>query len=90
MFLWFSYRFKVDKQLEITWNDDHVSRYDFNWLFERNFTAANRQRYLTNEYRPPMDLWSKDQFVLEQFEFADVLESDEGEIDFCAYFFESR
>lgn len=81
VFTGFGNKIQIDKQLEVIWNDNHTSKYDFDWLFERNFTAENRQRYLTTKYRPPMDLWSKQQFKLEEFQVADVLGSDEGTFD---------
>lgn len=64
--------------MQVTWNDNHISKYDFEWLFERNFTAENQERYINTRYQPPMDLWSKKQFDLEKFEVADVLGSEKG------------
>lgn len=60
------------------WKDDHVSKFDLQWLYERRFTAESRQKYLNNHYRPKPLLWSKEQFEMKEFEAAGVLECDEG------------
>lgn len=62
----------------MTWNDDHVSKYDIEWLIQRNFSPENRKRYVENHYLPTPILWSKDQFKMNEFQSIDVLESDQG------------
>lgn len=67
--------------MHVTWQDDHVSKFDLEWLHKRNFSAENRQKYLNNHYRSKPVLWSKDQFVLKEFQANDVFETDDGICD---------
>lgn len=60
------------------WIDDHVSKFDLEWLYERSFNAESRKNYLDNHYRPKPMLWSKKEFEMKQFKAADILENDEG------------
>ncbi|XP_050743424.1 gamma-butyrobetaine dioxygenase isoform X2 [Drosophila biarmipes] len=46
------------KVLYIEWSDGHASQYPFSWLRERDFSSANRRRYLREFYRPEQKLWS--------------------------------
>lgn len=69
--------FQADNDLEITWKDNHISRFDLNWLQERSFLTENQNEYLDQNYIKPK-LWSNDQFSLKEFQAADVMESDEG------------
>lgn len=62
--------------------DDHVSKFDLEWLHERSFTAESRQRYFDNHYRPKPSLWSKEQFEMRTFEARNVFENDEGYLSF--------
>ncbi|XP_055309057.1 gamma-butyrobetaine dioxygenase-like [Sitodiplosis mosellana] len=71
----------INKQLEVIWKDDHVSKFDFKWLYERSFTAESRQKYLDNHYRPKPMLWSKEQFEMKEFKAGDVFENDEALYD---------
>lgn len=70
----------MGEQLEIVWNDDHVSKFDFNWLYERNFNRENQKQYLEKNYRPAQKLWSRDQFEMKEFQAKDVFETDEGSV----------
>lgn len=62
----------------MTWQDDHVSKFDIDWLRERNFTTENQKRYLDKHYRPKPKLWSKDQFDLKPFQATNIFEDNEG------------
>lgn len=62
------------------WNDDHVSAFNIDWLLERNFSKRTRDQYLADNYRPTMQLWSKEQLTLKKFEANDVYGTDEGRI----------
>ncbi|EDW90625.1 gamma-butyrobetaine dioxygenase [Drosophila yakuba] len=42
----------------VEWSDGHASQYPLSWLRERDFSSANRQRYLRDFYRPEQKLWS--------------------------------
>ncbi|XP_017051035.1 gamma-butyrobetaine dioxygenase [Drosophila ficusphila] len=42
----------------IEWSDGHASQYPFSWLRERDFSPENRERYLSDSYRPEKKLWS--------------------------------
>lgn len=70
--------FQIGSQLQVTWFDNHVSRYDIKWLLERSFSRENRENYLENHYRPKPKLWSKNQFEMKVFEANDVFTNDEG------------
>lgn len=72
------YVLQVDKSLKIVWNDDHVSTFDFDWLYDRNFTPENRKKYIETSYRLKPILWSKDEFVLNKFEAPEVFDTDDG------------
>lgn len=69
---------QVDKHLEVTWKDSHVSTFDLKWLRDRSFVPENQKKYLDNYYLPKHKLWSKDQFVMKTFEAKDVFENNEG------------
>lgn len=69
---------QVDKQLQVTWMDNHVSKFDISWLVERSFTDENKKRYLENHYQPELQLWSKKKFEMKTFQASDVFQSDEG------------
>lgn len=62
----------------MTWLDNHMSKFDIDWLIERSFTAENKKRYLEEHYQPELALWSKKQFEMKIFQASDVFESDEG------------
>ncbi|XP_055544863.1 gamma-butyrobetaine dioxygenase-like [Wyeomyia smithii] len=66
--------------LELVWSDGHRSDFVSGWLLERNFSDDNSQQYLNKWYRPRPRLWAKRDFreVLKQFEFGDVINSDEA------------
>lgn len=64
--------------MQIIWQDDHVSKFDWDWLCERSFSAENRKKYIDNRYRPKYNLWSKKQFVLKEFQAENVFETDKG------------
>lgn len=69
----------------LTWYDNHISKFDIDWLVERSFTAENRKRYLEEHYQPPVALWSKKQFQMRTFQAADVFGSDEGTYIYLHY-----
>lgn len=68
---------QIDKQLQITWKDDHVSNFDLNWLHERSFNADHQKQYIDTNFIKPK-LWSKNDFKMKEFQAVDVMESDEG------------
>ncbi|XP_030387176.1 gamma-butyrobetaine dioxygenase [Scaptodrosophila lebanonensis] len=65
--------------LHINWSDAHRSEYPLEWLRERDFSSANRQRYLSHSYRPESQHWSGDQFqnILQKFEYRDLVSRDD-------------
>lgn len=67
-------------KITFTWEDNHVSQFDEQWLLDRNFTQENRDRYLHDVYRPKKTYWTKDEFkdTLKTFEFKDILETDQA------------
>lgn len=69
---------QADKQLQITWQDDHVSKFDWEWLCDRSFNADNRKKYIDGHYRPKPKLWSKTQFVIKEFQAESVFNTDAG------------
>ncbi|KAH8245818.1 hypothetical protein KR038_000061 [Drosophila bunnanda] len=74
-------RQSVDLQqqvLYIDWSDGHASQYPYDWLRERDFSAANRERYLRESYRPEQQLWSGQDFeaIRRTFYFQDLVTSD--------------
>lgn len=71
----------------MTWLDDHVSKYDIEWLLKRHFSDDNRKSYLEHRYRPTPKLWSKNQFEMKMFQANDVFEDDEGLISISIYAF---
>ncbi|XP_060661590.1 gamma-butyrobetaine dioxygenase [Drosophila nasuta] len=66
------------QQLVINWQDAHNSSYDLEWLQQRDFSPEARQRYLSEVYKPTMQLWGKSQFgeVTREFRYADVMAQD--------------
>ncbi|EDW01771.1 gamma-butyrobetaine dioxygenase [Drosophila grimshawi] len=66
--------------LQIEWSDDHQSSYPISWLQERDFSQANRARYLRAYYRPEQRHWSGQQYELirREFQYQELLESDEA------------
>ncbi|XP_062130914.1 gamma-butyrobetaine dioxygenase [Drosophila sulfurigaster albostrigata] len=68
----------AQQTLNIEWNDGHQSSYTYSWLKERDFSPANRARYLRDFYRPEPRHWSGKQFALIQreFQYQDLLSSD--------------
>lgn len=71
-------RIQADKELQIIWQDDHVSKFDWDWLCERSFSAENRKNYIEHHYRTKPKLWSKNQFVMKEFQANSVFDTDEG------------
>lgn len=69
----------------MTWQDDHVSQFDVDWLCARNFTLENQKQYLDKHYRPQPELWSKSQFELKEFQASDVFDTDDGKIELFVY-----
>lgn len=68
----------LDKNLQITWADKHISNFEIDWLYKRNFSFENRCKYLESIYRPKVKLWPKDEFSMKTFEAANVLETNDG------------
>jgi len=69
----------VDQRvLCIEWSDGHISQYPFSWLRERDFSSANRQRYLLDFYRPEQKLWSGLDFekIRQVFYYQELLDCD--------------
>ncbi|XP_033153306.1 gamma-butyrobetaine dioxygenase [Drosophila mauritiana] len=69
----------VDQEvLCIEWSDGHVSQYPFSWLRERDFSSANRQRYLRDFYRPDQKLWSGLDFeqIRQVFYYQELIDCD--------------
>eukprot|EP00099_Drosophila_melanogaster_P019551 NP_610868.1 uncharacterized protein Dmel_CG10814 [Drosophila melanogaster] len=69
----------VDQRvLCIEWSDGHTSQYPFSWLRERDFSYANRQRYLRDFYRPEQKLWSGLDFekIRQVFYYQELLDCD--------------
>ncbi|XP_037951103.1 gamma-butyrobetaine dioxygenase-like [Teleopsis dalmanni] len=66
--------------VKINWSDKHTSTFDLNWLKERDFSTENRQKYISEWYRPESKHWSKPEFqkILKKFEYKDVMEKDES------------
>ncbi|XP_017137643.1 gamma-butyrobetaine dioxygenase [Drosophila miranda] len=67
------------QQLQVHWQDEHKSVYELQWLRERDFGDAARQKYLDEVYRPPVQLWRKTQFeeVRREFLYQNVLDRDD-------------
>lgn len=81
----YNYIFQTDdvkKTLTINWSDNHSSTFELNWLKERNFSQANREKYLKDWYRPETIPWSKNEFntILKKFDYKDVMEKDDGKL----------
>ncbi|XP_022228597.2 gamma-butyrobetaine dioxygenase [Drosophila obscura] len=71
----------VEQQmLYIQWSDGHASQYPFAWLRERDFSLANRTRYLSDFYRPEPRHWSGLEFehIRREFQYQELLASDEA------------
>ncbi|XP_017145578.1 gamma-butyrobetaine dioxygenase [Drosophila miranda] len=71
----------VDQEiLYITWSDGHASQYPFAWLRERDFSLANRTRYLSDFYLPEPRHWSGTDFehIRREFQYRDLLASDKA------------
>lgn len=70
----------MNNGVKLTWQDGHVSLFDFDWLKKRNFTKENREEYLKTEYRLPPKLWSKNEFesAYKKFEYKDVMQDDKA------------
>ncbi|KAH8340002.1 hypothetical protein KR067_005701 [Drosophila pandora] len=69
----------VEQQvLYIEWSDGHFSQYPYNWLRERDFSKANRERYLSDFYRPEQQLWSGRDFeqIRRVFNYQELLTDD--------------
>lgn len=66
--------------MKFTWSDGHVSKFNLDWLKERNFSKENHENYLKTQYRLPMRLWSKAEFaqVYKKFDFNDVINNDDA------------
>lgn len=62
----------------MVWEDDHVSKFNLEWLRERSFATEHQKKYLDNHYRPQPKLWSKEQFEMKQFDANDLFENNEG------------
>ncbi|KAH8407433.1 hypothetical protein KR222_001183, partial [Zaprionus bogoriensis] len=64
--------------LLVEWSDAHCSAYSWNWLRERDFSPANRARYLRDFYRPEARHWSRVQFgeLQREFHYGQLLQCD--------------
>ncbi|KAH8402458.1 hypothetical protein KR009_012043 [Drosophila setifemur] len=65
--------------LYIEWSDGHASQYPYKWLREHDFSPANRARYLSDFYRPQLELWSGSsdfERIRRVFNYKDLLTSD--------------
>lgn len=71
----------------MTWSDNHISKFDIEWLIERSFSDENRKHYLEEQYQPPLALWAKKQFEMKTFQAADVFDSNEGICTYPSYFY---
>ncbi|XP_055644120.1 gamma-butyrobetaine dioxygenase-like [Toxorhynchites rutilus septentrionalis] len=67
-------------QVDIVWSDGHRSHFGCEWLLQRRFTDASGRDYLREWYRPPPQLWGREDFknVISSFEFSDVINCDEA------------
>lgn len=59
----------------IKWQDDHISEFNNDWLYERSFLKSSQNNYLEKNYRPKKVLWNKSSIrtLVKTFEFNDVL-----------------
>ncbi|XP_064543284.1 gamma-butyrobetaine dioxygenase [Drosophila montana] len=70
----------VEQQaLLIDWSDGHKSSYALGWLKARDFSPANRARYLRDSYRPERRHWSGLEFaqIQREFQYEELLRNDE-------------
>lgn len=65
--------------LHITWSDLHQSEYSLAWLQQRDFSPANRARYLRDFYRPQPQHWAGVQYeqIRREFNYGELLQSNE-------------
>ncbi|XP_017868896.1 PREDICTED: gamma-butyrobetaine dioxygenase [Drosophila arizonae] len=68
------------QSLQISWSDGHKSSFALSWLKERDFSPANRARYLRDCYRPEQRLWSGTEFqrIQREFLYDELLHNDEA------------
>lgn len=52
--------------------------FSFDWLNERNFSLKNRTTYLNDVYKPRPRLWSKNDFLLQHFNYREIMASNDS------------
>ncbi|XP_017779601.1 PREDICTED: gamma-butyrobetaine dioxygenase-like [Nicrophorus vespilloides] len=69
-----------DNKIEIDWDDDHRSIYNFDWLKKRSFKRTVQEKYLADSYLPEKILWDKKDFfnVIKTYQYDDVMNDDES------------
>lgn len=69
-----------ERKVTIKWNDNHISAFNLEWLYERNFTSENREHFLSDTYKPKRITWNKDDFkpLFKRFDFASIMAEDGG------------
>lgn len=69
-----------DDKLKIEWADNHLSDFDIEWLQKRSFGSSDREKYLSEVYRPQQRLWNKNEFhdIIKSFQYDDIINTKEG------------
>ncbi|XP_077290144.1 gamma-butyrobetaine dioxygenase [Arctopsyche grandis] len=65
--------------IEIKWDDGHLSTFNLKWLHERSFNKSDRKNYTENVYKLKKKQWSKNQFdsIFKKFKYDCLINENE-------------
>lgn len=66
--------------VQVTWEDNHKSNYEYNWLKIRSFTTEHQRKYDEIIYKPPKITWHGEEFnsICSKHDYNEIVKTDEA------------
>lgn len=65
----------VDNDIILRWQDDHISKFNTDWLIKHSFLKESQNKYLEENYRPVRVAWNKNNVLskIGSYSFEEVI-----------------